>query len=88
MEFPSSLPHWQCWGSWRRGGNWYTQGEGSGSPRVQEFQECGRPGALPGRGCSGRGAWFRLITRDLLAISSGCIWPISSLILQITLAKC
>lgn len=35
-------------------GSWCTQREGAGSGRVQEFQECGRPGALPGWGCLGK----------------------------------
>lgn len=35
-------------------GSWCTQGEGAASGRVKKFQECDRPGALPGWGRSGK----------------------------------
>lgn len=35
-------------------GSLCTKGEGADSGRAKEFQECDRPGALPGWGCSGK----------------------------------
>lgn len=68
--------------------SWCTQGEGAGSGRVKNSRNVTALGhCLGGAAQARRGAWFRLMAWDLLAISSGCMWPISSLILQITLAK-